>query len=208
LKNLTLITGGARSGKSGFAEDLALQSKQTVYYLATMPYIAGDVEQEERIQQHKLRRPESWQTIECEENLHTAIAELPDGKAFCIIDCISLYVSNLFFSFEKQGGALWRQQDTIIPSLKSKERPVATKRTRFQALDKMVRKSVTALIASAENRPEKTFVVVTNEVGMGIIPDNEMSRRYRDYLGETNKELAQAAQTVWLCCSGLKLKLK
>jgi len=208
LKNLTLITGGARSGKSAFAEDLALQSKKTVYYLATMPYIAGDVEQEERIKEHKGRRPESWQTIEAQQDLHITIAQLPAGKAFCIIDCMSLYISNLFSAFEKQGGALWRQQDTV-PSLSAhRESRQSSKRTRFQTLDKMIRKSVTSLIASVENNPEKTFVIVTSEVGFGIVPENEMSRRYRDYLGETNKDLAQAAHIVWLCVSGLHSKLK
>jgi adenosylcobinamide kinase/adenosylcobinamide-phosphate guanylyltransferase len=208
LKNLTLITGGARSGKSAFAEDLALQSKQTVYFLATMPYIVGDVEQEERIQQHKLRRPESWQTIEASEDLHITIAELPAGKAYCIIDCISLYVSNLFQAFEKRGGALWRQQDTMGSISSPREKPLSAKRSRFQTLDKMIRKSITSLVASLENNQEKTFVIVTSEVGFGIVPENEMSRRYRDYLGETNKELAQVASAVWLCCSGLHLKLK
>src|SRR5271168_2608531 len=93
--NLTLITGGAKSGKTAFAEKLALESNKPVYYLATMPRIAGDAELEEKILKHRKRRPVEWHTIEAEIEIHKAVDQLPAGEGVCIIDCLSLYVSNL-----------------------------------------------------------------------------------------------------------------
>jgi adenosylcobinamide kinase/adenosylcobinamide-phosphate guanylyltransferase len=201
--NLTLITGGAKSGKTAFAEKLALESRKPVFYLATMPRIAGDAEQEEKILRHRKRRPGEWHTIEAEREIDKAVSELPSGEGVCIIDCLSLYISNLFFQFEHRGGALREQSD---PSKKMLHSHTAT--SRFDSLEESVIESVDALIAAIGKQSDKTFIVVTNEVGFGIVPDNEMARRYRDFLGEANQSLAKVAGIVWLSCSGLQIKLK
>src|SRR5271170_1876956 len=104
--NLILITGGAKSGKTAFAEKLALESKKPVFYLATMPRIAGDAEQEEKILRHRKRRPVEWHTIEVETEIDKAVLQLPKGEGVCIVDCLSLHISNLFYQFEHRGGAL------------------------------------------------------------------------------------------------------
>jgi len=201
--NLTLITGGAKSGKTAFAEKLALESNKPVYYLATMPRIAGDAELEEKILKHRKRRPVEWHTIEAEIEIHKAVDQLPAGEGVCIIDCLSLYVSNLFFQFEHRGGVLTEHADTSKKSARS--RPP---NRRFDALEESVHESVEALVEAIAQRSDKTFMVVTNEVGFGIVPDNETARRYRDLLGEANQCLAKAAGAVWLSCSGLQIKLK
>jgi adenosylcobinamide kinase / adenosylcobinamide-phosphate guanylyltransferase len=198
ISNLILITGGAKSGKSAFAEKLASESGKPVFYFATMPRIPGDLEQEERITKHKSRRPPEWHTIEEETNVHEAIAKLPAREAVCIIDCLSLYVSNLFFQFEHHGGAIHGetvQHSSHAPS-------------RVSALERSVVDSIASLLEAIARQSDKTFIVVTNEVGFGIVPDNETARRYRDYLGDANQALAKSAGIVWLCVSGLQIKLK
>lgn len=99
MKNLTFITGGARSGKSVLAEKLAASAGLPVYYLATMDSCSNDAEQAERIKRHRRRRPEHWTTIETGAELSAAVDNLPKGQpAICIVDCLSLHVSRLVFS--------------------------------------------------------------------------------------------------------------
>lgn len=183
MQNLVLITGGAKSGKSEFAENLARASRQATIYLATMPQIAADAELAEKIKRHKQRRPAEWKTIEVEWELAKTIEELPQGKAFCLLDCLSLFVSNLLNLAE-------------IGKLAG------------QGLEEAVLKQCRAVLAQMSRREDITFLVVTNEVGQGIVPDNALARKYRDLLGEVNKEFARQADTVWLCCVGLPIKIK
>src|SRR5262249_23204629 len=94
VKNLTLITGGVRSGKSLFAERLAAQGAGRVLYNATMRQLADDAEQTRRIEMHRQRRPAAWVTVERPYDLPAAIASAPSETAQCIIDCLPVYVSN------------------------------------------------------------------------------------------------------------------
>ena len=182
-KNLTLITGGARSGKSDFAEKQALASKTPVFYIATMEEIASDGEGVERIKRHRSRRPKEWVTVEVTKLVHEAVENLPEGKSACIVDCLSLYVSNLVLSHHFVSGDFSGVEETVIA-----------------AVDK--------LIASFDLRTEIDFFVVTNEVGWGIVPENNLARAYRDLLGFANQRVARAASSVYLCCVGLQTKLK
>jgi len=202
---LTLITGGAKSGKSGFAEKLALDSGKPVYYFATMPHIAGDAEQEERIRKHRLRRPIEWHTFEVEREIDLAIEQLPTGDGVCIVDCVSLYVANLFFQFEHRGFAGRPPSGSSLKTTSASSRP---RSSRFSSLENAVNESIQNLIGATGKRADKRFVVVTSEVGFGIVPDNEKARRFRDLLGDANQALARAADTVWLSCAGLQIKLK
>ncbi|MBX9671719.1 MAG: bifunctional adenosylcobinamide kinase/adenosylcobinamide-phosphate guanylyltransferase [Candidatus Obscuribacterales bacterium] len=184
LENLVVITGGARSGKSSFAEELALQSGHQVCYLATMPNVPNDAELAHKVVLHQARRPTSWQTIEKELDIHTEFEKLPDGPGTCLIDCLSLYVSNIML--EGEDGP-----DEIL-------KRTATK----------VTEALSQLTAGMTKRSDWTFIVVTNEVGWSVVPDNKMARAFRDLLGDANQFMAQAAWTVYLACSGLKIKLK
>ena len=178
-----LITGGAKSGKSEFAESLALTQKNPVIYLATMPIIVGDRELAEKIRQHKNRRPKSWRTIEVELRLDQVVRELPAGGAVCLLDCLSLFVGNILHEQEKQAASKTKVEELVL-------------------------RQSEALLAAMKERKEISFLAVTNEVGSGIVPENSVSRQYRDLLGAVNKEFALAAKTVWLCCVGLPIKIK
>lgn len=185
MKNLTMITGGVRSGKSLYAEKLAKESGKKVIYIATMPVLDDDNEQQTRIQRHKTRRPESWTTIEAPYTLPQQITDLVNDSAFCLIDCLSVYVSNLILG------------DT--PDIGPTE-PYAQESRLFSEVD--------AVISAMEKKPDIEFTVVTNEVGWGVVPDNKLSRAYRDFLGLANQTFAQHAANVFITFAGLPMRLK
>ncbi len=189
LDNLIVITGGARSGKSLFAEQLAMNSGLPVSYLATMPHIPDDPELSFKVEQHQKRRPVDWNTIESELAVHEKLEGLPQGPGFCVIDCLSLYVSNI-----------------MLQVLNDAEEPVQP--TTLRQLDQRVSEAIATLSAAKSLRRDWTFVVVTNEVGWTVVPDNKMARIYKDLLGNANQTLATSASTVYLACVGLRIKLK
>jgi len=183
MKNLTLITGGARSGKSKLAEQLALESGLPVVYLATMEVWTNDKEGVDRVRRHKQRRPENWTTLEVPVDVPEAVNALAYGPSIVILDCLSVFVSNLL---------LVRYEDGQDPYLY--EGDIAS------AVDK--------LLSTISDHPEKKFIVVTNEVGFGVVPETVLGRAYRDFLGHANQWVAQIADDVRLMCSGLQVKLK
>lgn len=183
VNNLTLITGGARSGKSAFAEKLALTGAGKVTYIATMEAVVSDCESAERISRHRQRRPPHWRTVEVPLDIHESLAHVIEGSEVCLIDCLSLYVSNL----------LLRHDQAQLPA---------------QDLEESISSSATQLLQAIGELEATQFIVVTNEVGWGIVPENGLARAYRDLLGFTNQQFAAAALAVWLCCSGLQVKLK
>jgi adenosylcobinamide kinase/adenosylcobinamide-phosphate guanylyltransferase len=181
---LTLITGGARSGKSVFAEKLAAKSQLPVIYLATMEEVQSDPEAAERIRRHRERRPREWKTIERARRVHEVVDEFSADQSVCIFDCISLYVSNILLDGYS-------------------EDPLA-----MQLLEKETADAAAKLLTAIASKPNVHFIMVTNEVGAGIVPENGLARLYRDLLGVTNQIFAQAAHEVWLSAVGLQLKLK
>lgn len=183
ISNLTLITGGARSGKSAFAEELAGRSGKNVHYIATMEEMATDHESLERIRNHKERRPHNWSTSEVPLEVAHCISELPNHPAVCILDCLSLYVSNVLLAAPEFHAQLNTLQESILHNADE-------------------------ILQVIQNRPTIEFLVVTNEVGSGIVPDTELARVYRDLLGWTNQKFARAAANVWLSCSGLQVRIK
>lgn len=183
LSNLTLITGGARSGKSLLAEQLGKESNMPVVYLATMEEMHDDPETVMRIDLHRSRRPDTWTTVEAPFNLSAAILALSQSKQTCIIDCLSLLVSNILLRTNGEG-------------------------TRFPEARKQVLEEIEKVLSAVEKRSDIKIIAVTNEVGSGIVPENALARSYRDLLGETNQIVAQAANAVFLMCAGLKLQMK
>lgn len=183
LNNLTLITGGARSGKSRFAETLAGERGGPVIYVATMAAVASDDESVERIKKHRQRRPEQWRTVELQLDIHKELAGKIQESSVCLIDCLSLYVSNMLLDYSAAG-----------MSANDVEEAIST--------------AASDLLAVIGRFPQVQFIVVTNEVGWGVVPENGLARAYRDLLGFTNQQFAQAAGAVWLCCAGLQLALK
>jgi adenosylcobinamide kinase / adenosylcobinamide-phosphate guanylyltransferase len=167
----TFLTGGARSGKSSLAVRLAQkaadQTGAPVIFIATAE--ALDEEMRHRIDLHQRERKSDWATIEAPHELEAAIALTP-SNAFLIVDCLSLWVSNLMLA--------------DVPNLQQLAQGAA------------------AHIAT------RTGVVVTNEVGLGIVPDNALARRYRDELGRVNAIFARTATDRFLVVAGHTLRLE
>lgn len=185
MKNLTLITGATRSGKSSFAESMAKEKALDTYYLATMPIIKGDAEQAERIARHRARRPLSWITIESALDVSEQLQKIRSGKACVVLDCLSLFVTNLMLG----------NTDQSVP-----QDPYAKENIVLQA--------VNLLLATIEKRSDLEVLVVTNEVGWGVVPETSLGRAFRDFLGQANQQVANAADSVFLCCVGQNIQLK
>jgi adenosylcobinamide kinase/adenosylcobinamide-phosphate guanylyltransferase len=174
-----LITGGARSGKSSYAQTLAEKSGEKVLFVATAE--ARDDEMRRRIETHKANRPASWTTLETPTKVGKHIRENISANSVVLLDCITLLVNAVFNRFgenldEKEiEAAVIKEIDEIIDCMKS---------------------------------PDKDFIIVTNEVGLGLVPANEAGRFYRDILGKANSILAAACDEVYLMVSGLPVKVK
>ncbi len=182
LKNI-LIIGGARSGKSHFARELALKSGKPVLFVATA--VAGDEEMQQRIEEHQRARPAAWSTLEVSTRVGNEIIRKIGGAQVVIVDCITLLVSNIFSQYTDQTG------EQIDASLVEKE----------------VTSEISELVECI-NHVDASFIMVTNEVGMGLVPANKMGRLYRDLLGKANQLLAQQVDEVYLMVSGLPVMIK
>ena len=182
-KGCTLIVGGARGGKSRFAQELAEKTGEAVLFVATAE--AGDEEMRQRIEKHRKSRPASWRTLEATSNLASRIGREIGGERVVLIDCITLLVSNIL------GGSSPRDGE--------------------QADEGFIEEKVTAEIRELIEFIDQTdarFIIVSNEVGLGLVPANQLSRFYRDILGRANQLLAQHADEVYLMVCGLPMPLK
>jgi adenosylcobinamide kinase / adenosylcobinamide-phosphate guanylyltransferase len=183
---LTLILGGARSGKSRYAQSLCQSSSQVVYIAtARADEQASDQEMRERIARHRTDRPVGWQTIEEPLDLSRAIRAAP-VEAILLIDCITLWISNLMWELREQPYAA--QEEEIL--------------TRVDDLAASTRQRAERSSAAGE------VIVVSNEVGSGLVPEHQLGRAFRDLQGFANQRLAQAADRVILIVAGLPLLLK
>lgn len=169
---LTVLLGGARSGKSSLAVELGRRHGGPVVFLATAEALDGDMTG--RIERHRLERPPEWRTIEAPLDLTGALdraATVPG--AMVIIDCLTLWVSNALM-------ADWRDEEIEVNA---------------------------ATAAAAVGSAAADFVVVSNEVGLGLVPDTALGRRYRDLLGRVNQMWAAAADPTLLVVAGRALAL-
>lgn len=184
----TLIFGGARSGKSAYAEQLAVASGKPVIYLATAQ--AGDAEMQARIAHHQLRRPATWRTVECTTNLAQTLSALSQPDNLVLVDCLTLWLSNCLFFEDTQN-----TQNTDYPEVGNITPPeqFSIQRAAFlQALDKVA----------------GDVIMVSNEVGMGIIPQGAISRWFVDEAGRLNQAVAARCEQVSWVAAGLPLHLK
>lgn len=181
---LTLILGGARSGKSNYAEALAPRLGRRVLYVATAE--ALDEEMRARVAAHRARRPAGWMTLEVPLAVGAALESSPEvaGTDVILLDCLSLLVSNVLLS---------RGPEAPEPDVET-------------AMG-WVRAEVDGLLAARE-RLGAHLVVVSNEVGLGVVPAYPLGRTYRDCLGWANQALARVARQVILMVAGLPVDLK
>ena len=190
---LILILGGARSGKSAFAERLAASSGRTVTYIATAT--AGDDEMRTRIAHHRASRPREWHTIEEPLDLAGAVRQAYRLADVLLLDCVTLWLGNMLSQEPGQ-----REND---------DKSIEELRITSDLFDEACLKQVEALLAVVQSaEPNKTLIVVTNEVGLGVVPAYPLGRVYRDTLGYVNQRLAQAADRVYLMVAGMAVDIK
>ncbi len=182
---LILVLGGARSGKSTFAERLAQRSGRSVAFIATAT--ASDDDMRLRIAHHQTARPAAWHTIEEPLALSRAISRAAALADVMVLDCMTLWASNWLFTQENVDDASSVTSAYYEGALAEIAGLLAT----FGALE-----------------PQKTLIVVTNEVGLGIVPAYTLGRVYRDVLGLVNQRLAAEASRVYLMVAGLGVDIK
>ena len=186
---IILIVGGARSGKSSFTERLAINSGRSVAFIATAT--AGDEEMRERIARHRAARSTTWHTIEEPLDLAGAVQRAGKLADVLLLDCMTLWLNNLFAQEFGQH--------------ESEEGHYTT----GKLYDETALQEVEKLLAVARSlEPGKTLLIVTNEVGLGVVPAYALGRLYRDTLGYVNQRLARAAERVYLMVAGMGVDLK
>lgn len=191
VKKIILVTGGVRSGKSKFAQELVSTMGKEVRYIATAE--AKDKEMEKRIRLHKQNRPYTWQTLEEPINLvkyfntESIISEMSQTeiKKITLIDCVTIWISNLLLLNDDKGKEYWESAKGL----------------------KEVELKIDYFISSLKNYPS-SVVLVTNEVGWGGIAMSPLGRAYQDILGWTNQKLASTADEVYFVVSGIPMKIK
>ena len=174
-RELVFVIGGARSGKSAFAERLAGQGS-SVLYVATAEALDSDMER--RIEAHRLQRPAEWDTLEEPIDLPGVLPQALEGYESCLLDCLTLWVSNLLLSLEDDPDA----EGKIL--------------------------AATGKLLEVHEQSDSTWIVVSNEVGLGVVPPSRLGTVYRDVLGRVNQQVAARADRVYFMVSGLALDLK
>ena len=175
-KQLIFVLGGARSGKSAFAERLAGHRGGRVLYAATAEALDADMER--RIANHRQQRPAEWDTLEEPLQLATALSSALDGYDTCLLDCLTLWVSNLLLSMEDDPSA---EQEIL---------------------------SATHRLLEVYEQSASSWIVVSNEVGLSVVPSTRLGAVYRDALGRVNQAVASRADKVYFMVAGLVLEMK
>ena len=181
-KHLTFILGGARSGKSSYAEQLAAQRGTRIAYVATAQ--AWDDEMALRIANHQAQRPAHWQTVEAPTQTGASIAaaeRAAGGWEVVLVDCLTLLANNVMMALPE---------------------PVES-----EPAEAALRAEVDALLA-AYRASQASWILVSNEVGLGIVPATPLGRIYRDALGRANQLLAAVADEVLFMVAGLPMRVK
>jgi len=177
--HLTLILGGARSGKSSYAQSLAEETGRSVTFLATAQ--ALDDEMAARIHKHRAERPPNWETLEIPLGVSSHVEQIK--TEIVILDCMTLLVTNLLMQFVK---------DDLVDEMSFK-----------QALQKEVDELITEIRTGKQD-----WIIISNELGLGLVPPYQMGRVYRDWLGWANQQLARAADTVIFMMAGIPTVIK
>lgn len=172
MGEITFILGGARSGKSQYALRLAKETGKSILFIATAT--AFDKEMCQRIKLHRKNRPSHWKTFAEPRKLASLVKKIPEKTDLIIIDCLTLFISNLLLD-GKSGDYIEARVNSMLKTIK---------KSAFNSL------------------------LVANEVGLGIVPDNPLARRFRDLAGRINQLVAKVADEVYFVVSGIPLKIK
>lgn len=184
--SVTFVIGGARSGKSTFAEEKAKEYGEKVLYLATA--VVTDQAMADRVKKHRMQRPKTWETIEMYssfENLqnHTEFIE----SEVVLLDCITTLVGNFMFDSKIDFDSCQPEEVNL--------------------LEKRISEEVKSLIHVC-NKFNKKLIIVSNETGMGVVPSYYMGNYFRDISGRINREISEKADFMYFIFSGIPIKLK
>ena len=184
---ITFITGGARSGKSSYGEELVKKAARVptdVLYIPTAK--AYDEEMQDRINKHRIRRPKQWKTLEVPEAFQ-GLEKNPNfvERSVIMVDCLGVFVTNRMFSKERD-----------FDQLTAKERDL---------MEEEIQREVDHLLDIVK---EKEVFIVSNEVGMGLVPEYPLGRIFRDILGRVNQQVAARADKVYFVVSGIPMCIK
>jgi adenosylcobinamide kinase/adenosylcobinamide-phosphate guanylyltransferase len=180
MGKLTFIIGGARSGKSTYAQRLAERSGKSVAYIATAQ--AGDDEMSARITKHRADRPAEWTTLEIRQNIAAYLNGHPAQAGLYLLDCVTLLVTNILFQY------------------------TAGEVTDEQKAADAIKAEVEELLAYIRAH-KADWIIVSNEVGLGLVPPYPLGRIYRDLLGTANQHLAAAADEVYMLMAGIPVPI-
>lgn len=184
MGKIIFVLGGARSGKSTYAEKLSGElGGDSVLFVATAE--ARDEEMRIRIERHKIDRPSTWQTLEAPRSVSEGIQKVWDGQAVILIDCLTLLVSNI-----------------LLLGVDGDDADVDQELGQTSVLSEM--EKLTRTIEKLEAKA----IIVSNEVGLGLVPPYELGRIYRDILGRANQYIAERASEVHLLVAGIPMKMK
>lgn len=182
MGKITLITGGSRSGKSTFAEKI-LEGEDDVLYIATA--VATDGEMEERIEKHKLRRNQKWETYEGYVKLDQVIEK--SSHKYIMLECIGTMVTNIIF-----------EKNYNFDNITSDD---------IEKLEKDIIKEIHNIILSIKNS-NKHILIITNEVGYSVVSEYKLSRIFVDIVGRVNQFISSFSDEVYMIACGLPIKLK
>ncbi|MDR4509140.1 MAG: bifunctional adenosylcobinamide kinase/adenosylcobinamide-phosphate guanylyltransferase [Candidatus Brocadiaceae bacterium] len=186
MAKIIFVLGGVRSGKSVFAEKIAIQYND-VTYIATAE--AKDEEMEERIRIHKRRRPDHWKTVESPLYIDRIVSGLKNFDGLVFIDCMTLYVTNMLFH---------KEPDLLFPGNEIKGR---------KQREKLILSNIKTLCHVCRESCADV-IIVSNEVGLGVMPDNTLSREYLDIAGRANQIIAADADEVFFIVAGISQRIK
>lgn len=166
---IIMVTGGQRSGKSEFAERLALEASERPLYVATARVL--DDEMKSRVEAHRLRRSEKWDSVDADTDVASV---LPDGRVI-LVDCVTMWITNLFFDHEEN-------IDTVAEIVSRQIDDISNKNS--------------------------TVIFVTNEISLGGVSPDPMTRKFTDLHGKVNRLIAETAEDVYFVISGIPVKIK
>lgn len=186
MSKVTLITGGARSGKSSFAEELIREKGEKILYVATAKAI--DDEMKDRIERHQARRPDHWDTLEQYRGLGAVLPDLSTKYDGILLDCVTIMSTNIIFD-----DPVMLKEDVSFEEMLEAEKALVAEIHDF---------------ISCFSALSCDLILVTNEVGLGLVPEYPLSRFYRDALGRVNQALGKAAGELYFVTCGVPLKIK
>ena len=186
MSKVTLITGGARSGKSSFAEDLVKEKGENILYVATAKPI--DDEMKDRIKKHQEPRPDHWGLIEQYSGLSAVLLEESKKYDGILLDCVTIMSTNIIFD-----------QPVMLKEDVTFEEMMETEKVLVAEIQDLI---------SCFKDLSCDLILVTNEVGLGLVPEYPLSRFYRDALGRVNQALGKAADEVYFVTCGCPMKIK